>query len=135
MNILPMNHHHRRGVAMMMAIAMLGLVAVCVACIAHVIESDARRTTQMQHDTVARQLHLSSAQAALVQLRDQHRISGPIALPDELSTAGFSAILAWEPAGDQCVAIMSIDRQTQRQKLKFTSTAGHWQLVRIEPLP
>jgi hypothetical protein len=126
--------HHRRGVAIIIAVTMMALVGVAMAALAAAFGADARRTMSGASDAQLRQLLLAGT-AQVVTSPAQGDAPMELSLPKELHDAGarvtarriesknpgtveFEVIASM---GDATVSQMLVCAQTDQEKLRVVS--------------
>lgn len=125
----------RRGMATLMAVLMISIVAGSLAALTLAFAGQARRTTRQAQDAQLRQL-LLAGQVAAQQAIGQSK-SGEVVLPPDLRSAGAS--LRYEAVqGDaademQFRIVASLgEGRSMTQTLRFARAGDHWELRSAE---
>jgi hypothetical protein len=122
----------RSGFAMILAVALLGMIAMTLTAIGITCSMQAMRTRTLAQEAQLRQLLLAGAQAAHARLQASAAVDGPVKLPDDLSQVGDKLILIARPSADSDQAIIEIraalDQHGSSQTVHFSRQNGAWQI-------
>jgi hypothetical protein len=124
----------RGGFAMIMALMLMGMVALTIAAFGVAITSEARRTAMLADQAQLRQLLLAGTQAAEAQLPEmQPRKKIAVPLPEVLVKRGAAVELQFEPAessGERIVHVDAVyDGHRYIQRLHFARKGQGWELI------
>jgi hypothetical protein len=130
-----------RGFAMLMALAMIGLVSITLVVLSQEFAFDMKRTQIVTRDAQLSQLLLAGAQEAMQRSRDwpetPRNTSWQIELPQTLSHAAAKLTSELHAAGDQKVDVTIeaiIASQMAVQTLHFKHTDRGWEVDSAELL-
>ncbi|MBC7782884.1 MAG: hypothetical protein H7144_03515 [Burkholderiales bacterium] len=119
---------HRRGAALVVAIAVLGLVAAGIVGLASVATGEFRRTRLEQQIAQTQQYQLAAIVIAHAQLQAGATADGPLTMPD----ASLSATCAWKTAdAGSTICVITIDGAAR--ELTFGRNGANWVLKRSRP--
>ena len=126
---------HRRGMALLMAVLMISIVAGSLAALTLAFAAQARRTTRHAQDAQLRQLLLAGQVAA--QQTIGQSANGEVSLPAELRSAGGSVryeTISGSGADEMQVRVVARvgEGRSMTQTLRFTRNADHWELRAAE---
>lgn len=131
--------HPRRGFASLMAVALLGLVAVTVMALFALASTDYRRTQYAQQSAQLRQMLLAGATQVMQESKDwpvaPQLPAHSIQLPDELARQGATVTLTIMPHNDgTCEALLAATLGTHRasQMLTLQRQNEKWKIIRAE---
>ena len=134
-----MRQHSRKprgGFASVIAVALIGLVAVALATMASLFAVEMRRTVRHTADVQVRQLLTAGAFAAPANVGDGvTERSVKVALPEDLSTAGATLELHVRPhdGHDEVTVLVRVDAKLDEvrrsQLLTFCRDGSRWELV------
>jgi type II secretory pathway pseudopilin PulG len=127
--------HGRRGMAMLMAVMMISIIAAALAALTLSFSAQAKRTARQAQDAQLRQLLLAGQFAA--QQSIGHTAGGDVALPADLRSEGTSVRYETIPGNKvdetQIRVVARLDGgRTMTQTLRFTRVADHWELRAAE---
>jgi type II secretory pathway component PulK len=134
-----------RGFAAILAITMVGLVAVTLASLGILFAGEARRTRTRAGDVQLRQLLIAGSVAAKQSITQTPNVASniDIALPRELADNGGQVTLAIQPNGEKTTVLVKAKFENRRaeETLHFTRDGAAWKLSRVDlqtasgPLP
>jgi type II secretory pathway component PulK len=124
---------HRGGFALMLAIVLLGLVAMTLVAIAATSFMQSQRSRALAEDAQLRQLLLAGADVAVSRLEKSAPLDATIPLPESLTEQGATLMLHGQTDGDhQTVDITAtLDRRNLTQRLHLVHGTS-WQVVSAE---
>jgi hypothetical protein len=129
----------RKGIAVILAVAMLGLVSVALLSITHALAYDFTRTRLTTQDAQLRQLLLAGAQEAVAAAKGWNADSLPskwsMHLPASLveQGAGVSFELEAIEGGQRKVIVTArLGTREQMQSITFRRTDEGWRVFSIE---
>jgi hypothetical protein len=120
-------HARSRGVALVVAVALLGMAAATVAAVAIALSNDFDRLRVERDQAQRQQYELASVAIAMDQLRADRLVNGILPLPAD---AGHATI-AWESASPtaQTATVMLAGQQT---RYAFSRRADGWKLAKAD---
>jgi Tfp pilus assembly protein PilX len=124
---------HSRGFAMLMALAMLGLVAMLLVFLAHYFAWEQKRTRTVSADAQLSQLLLAGAEDALAKTKssdlpkDPWNLELPKPLADEKATVALTPHLESPDTAD-IVIDAQLDAQKASQTLHLRKSSSGWTL-------
>ena len=129
MRLTPLRHRRRAAFATLVAIILMGLIALMLTTVGMIFAADARRTRSQRDDAQLRQLLTAGAVMARNQL-DRSPTTQPtaVALPSEIESK-LNITLAREKDGDHVTATVhaAIGRRSVEQVVRFERRSGKWQ--------
>ena len=124
-----MNTRRRNGFATLIAIVLMGLIALILTTVTMIFAADARRTRSQRDEAQLRQLLTAGAAMAKGQLdRAPTTQPAPITLPAELN-AKLHFTLAREQDADHVIATIhaALAKRSIEQVVRFERRDGKWQ--------
>jgi hypothetical protein len=126
---------HRRGMALLMAVLMISIVAGSLAALTLAFAAQAKRTTRHAQEAQLRQLLLAGQVAA--QRGGGQSANGEVSLPAELRSAGASVRYEMIPgsgADQMQVRVMARlgEGRSMTQTLRFARNVDRWELRAAE---
>jgi len=134
----PRRPRHRRGLAMLTAIALIALVGMAMAAAGAVFHLDLRRTAAAVQDAQLRQLLVAGERAA----REALPAAGagavtdadhPVALPPALAARGASLVVRFDPGkkpGDATATVeAALEGRVMSQTLHYERGPAGWRLA------
>ncbi len=115
-----------RGVAMVMAVAILGLLAITMAAVMTVAAGDFSRNRLLQQQLQDKQFEQAIIILAHTQLRDQRQVDGVLPMPAD---AG-AVTIRWENASD-AAKTANIKRNDRDLQVRFVRKGTDWSLVSV----
>ena len=119
----------RHGVAMILAVVLIGLVGMSLAADGVTSYMQFQRTRRAIDDTQLRQLLMAGAHSALVRLQASLPMDGPVTLPHALDGAVIRVISVEGSDSAATVDIhAALDNDQMTERAHFTKATGSWQL-------
>lgn len=120
---------HPRGFTIILAIALLAMIAVAAAMIAHQLGYELRRTRTAYEDAQLRQLLLAGAQDIAAHSADATTKVRHVELPPTLVSQGASLSIS-RPKSDGDVLILArLGTRAASETLHFEDPSHHWTVV------
>jgi type II secretory pathway component PulK len=127
---------HRGGFALMMAIVLIAVVAMCLAAIGATSFMQAERSRSLAEDAQLRQLLLAGADVARNRLEKSAPMDAAMSLPDSLTEQGAAVTLQTQKGADadhQNIEISAVmARRSLSQQVHLVHESGSWQIVSAE---
>lgn len=115
--------HSNRGAAMVMAVAVLGLLGITMTAVMTVTMADFKRTRVLQQQLQDQQFESAMIILAHAQLRDQRQVDGILPMP---ASAG-AATIGWQNQSDARKTAL-ITREQNQYRFDFIRTGTDWSL-------
>jgi type II secretory pathway component PulK len=121
----------RSGIAMILAIFLIGFVALTLAGLGETLTTQIQRTVRARQDAQLRQLLLAGAEIAQVRLNVGLALDAPIELPAILRAQDATLQLKSSDDADEkrVEALAKFEGVSLSEELSFGQTSGHWQMI------
>lgn len=121
---------HPRGFTIVLAIALLAMIAVATAMIAHQLGYELRRTRTAYEDAQLRQLLLAGAQDVASHSTDSTTKTGQVELPPTLASQGASLSISQPKSGGDVLILARLGTREANQTLHFDEPSHRWALAK-----
>ncbi|MEO6436391.1 MAG: hypothetical protein ABIP55_11630 [Tepidisphaeraceae bacterium] len=132
----PRSRRRPRGVAGLVAIILLLIVAATLAGVATAFSADAQRTRNLAAEAQLRQLLTAGAIAAAEQLKSPDLPTGEttVALPTDLNDRGATLKVSYLREGEGVLAAVdaALPPRRARQTVRFAQKDGRWSVQAVE---